>query len=67
MKECQHCGKPIEWDAYWTAWDHVGRDRKLTAELCDPSKPFGTEGATSAWPKQTSPSPAAPTPTGNKQ
>lgn len=33
---CRHCGKPIEWDNYWSTWDHVGRDRKLTAELCNP-------------------------------
>lgn len=40
MSVCQYCGKPIEWDTYWTTWDHSGRDRKLTAELCYPELGF---------------------------
>lgn len=47
MKKCQHCGKPIEWDDYWTTWDHVGV-RKLTAERCQPE--LGTDSPR-AWPK----------------
>ena len=38
--KCRHCGQPIEWDNYWTTWDHTGRERELHAELCDPSKGF---------------------------
>jgi len=40
MKACRHCGQPIEWDAYWTTWDHTGRGRAMTAELCIPEKGF---------------------------
>lgn len=41
MKTCRHCGQPIEWDAYWTTWDHTNRAFKLTAELCEPRLGFG--------------------------
>lgn len=46
MKNCANCGKPIEWDKYWTAWDHVGA-RKLTAELCQPERGWESDRA---WP-----------------
>ena len=38
--KCRHCGQPIEWDSYWTTWDHTGRGRAMTAELCEPVKGF---------------------------
>jgi hypothetical protein len=40
MNACQHCGQSIEWDPYWTTWDHAGRESKLTAELCQPERGF---------------------------
>lgn len=40
MKACRHCGQHIEWDNYWTTWDHSGRESKTTAELCEPAKGF---------------------------
>lgn len=46
--KCLYCGEAIEWDTYWTTWDHVGRKREVTAELCEPEKGF--EGSTMAIP-----------------
>jgi hypothetical protein len=48
MKKCRHCGEPIEWDAYWTTWDHANRIMKLYAELCHPD--LGFEGSKKAEP-----------------
>lgn len=50
MKKCLHCGEAIEWDSYWTTWEHTKRESKLTAELCDPTKGF--EWSTKATPKR---------------
>lgn len=45
---CKHCGTAIEWDTYWTTWEHKGQRDALRVELCDPDKGFG--GSTYATP-----------------
>ena len=46
--KCKHCDQPIEWDSYWTTWDHANRQREMTAELCEPTNGF--DGSTKAVP-----------------